>query len=241
MNIILIHGSWHGAWCWHKVIPCLQAMGHTVHAPDLPGHGRSWRVLRGRTTLAQMAQSVCTLLDQVQGPALLVAHSRHGIVASTVAQMRPDKLSGVVYLAAYMLKHGQRAASLFAKDKDSLLTPHVHVDKMALTDRLEEAAYRPGLYSDCSDADIALARALLNAGPLLPALTRLQLTDTRYGRVPRHYIELTQDQAVSLRLQRDMLQASPCASVHSIAASHSAYFSCPDTLSQVIHTISKHR
>jgi pimeloyl-ACP methyl ester carboxylesterase len=75
MNIILIHGSWHSAWCWHKVIPCLQAMGHAVHAPDLPGHGRN------------------------------------GIETSTAAQMRPDKLSEVVYLAACMLKHGQRAAS----------------------------------------------------------------------------------------------------------------------------------
>ncbi len=36
---ILIHGSWHGAWCWHKVIPLLEASGHKVIAPDLPAHG----------------------------------------------------------------------------------------------------------------------------------------------------------------------------------------------------------
>jgi pimeloyl-ACP methyl ester carboxylesterase len=238
MNTILIHGSWHGAWCWHKVIPPLEAKGHAVYAPDLPGHGRHWRLLRGRTTLAQMAHSVCELLDRLKGPSLLVAHSRHGIVASTVAQMRPHKLSGVVYLAAYMLRHGERAASFFAKDTESLLTPHIQIDKIALTDSLHEAAYRPGLYADCSDADVALAKALLNAGPLLPAVTRLKLTNDRYGRVPRHYIELTQDRAVSLSLQRIMLKASPCATVTRIDASHSAYFSCPDTLASVIHAIS---
>jgi pimeloyl-ACP methyl ester carboxylesterase len=241
MNIILIHGSWHGAWCWHKVVPCLEAMGHTVYAPDLPGHGRNWRWMRGRITLAQMASSICALLDSLPGRSLLVAHSRHGIVAATVSQMRPNKLTGAVYLAAYMLKNGQRAVSFFAKDKDSFLTPHIHVNKIALTDRLDEAAYRQGLYADCSKADITLAKSLLNAGPLLPALTRLQLTDTCYGRVPRHYIELTQDQAVSLRLQRTLVQASPCASIHSIHASHSAYFSCPDTLADVIHTIALDR
>ncbi len=52
MNIVLLHGSWHGAWCWHKVVPLLQARGHQVHVPDLPAHGRHWRVARGRTTLS---------------------------------------------------------------------------------------------------------------------------------------------------------------------------------------------
>ena len=56
MNIVLLHGSWHGAWCWHKVVPHLQAAGHGVHVPDLPAHGRHWRLARGRTTLADMAR-----------------------------------------------------------------------------------------------------------------------------------------------------------------------------------------
>ena len=241
MNIILLHGSWHGAWCWHKVIPHLEAAGHTVHAPDLPAHGRDWRWLRGRITLKQMAQSVCALLDALDGPVLLVAHSRYGIVISTVAEMRPAKLGGLVYLASYMLRSGERAADFFAKDKDSLIAPHVQVSKSTITDRLDEVAYRPGLYADCSEADVALAKSLLIAGPSLPAITRLKLTEKRYGSVPRHYIELTQDKAVSPALQKRMIAASPCATVSAIDASHSAYFSRPDELARVIHGISSYR
>ena len=240
MNIVLIHGSWHGAWCWHKVIPYLESLGHTVYAPDLPAHGRNWRFMRGRITLNQLANCVCTLLDSLNGPTLVVAHSRYGIVASTVAEMRPNKLSGLVYLAAYMLRNGERAATYFAKDTDSKLTPHVRINKATITDSLEEAAYQPYLYADCSESDVALAKALLSAGPSLPAITKLKLTLEKYGSVPRHYIELTQDKAVSPMLQKKMLAASPCASVTSIEASHSAYFSCPDKLAQVIHTISGH-
>jgi pimeloyl-ACP methyl ester carboxylesterase len=40
---VLIHGSWHGAWCWHKIIPRLEAAGHKVIAPDMPRHGRDLR------------------------------------------------------------------------------------------------------------------------------------------------------------------------------------------------------
>jgi len=237
MNIVLLHGSWHGAWCWHKVVPQLQSRGHDVHVPDLPAHGRHWKLARGLTTLSSMAASVCRMLDALDEPSLLVAHSRGGIVASTVAEQRPHKLRGIVYLAAYMLRHGERVSDFFRGDKDSLVPRSLRVSAATLTDRLDEAAYRPALYADCSDADVALARSLLTPEPSLPALTRLKLSDARYGSVKRHYIELTQDKAVSLPLQRRMIAASPCASVASIEASHSAYFSRPDRLAEAIQSI----
>lgn len=239
MNIVLLHGSWHGAWCWHKVIPYLEAEGHRVWAPDLPAHGRDWRWWRGRSTLGQMANSVCALLDTLDAPALLVAHSRGGIVASTVAERRPEKLHGLVYVAAYLLRDGERVVDCFAQDRDSLIPQHLEIRRSTITDRLKEEAYRPALYADCSEADIALARALLTPEPSLPALTRLKLSAVRYGRVPRHYIQLMQDRAVSPMLQQKMLTASPCASVSSLDASHSAYFSCPDRLAAFIHRISR--
>jgi len=237
MNIVLLHGSWHGAWCWHKVVPFLQAEGHQVHVPDLPAHGRHWRIARGRTTLAAMAGHVCRILDSLDQPALLVAHSRGGIVASTVAEMRPRKLLGVAYLAAYMLRNGERVADFVRKDKDSLVPPSLRISKTTLTDSLAEEAYRPALYADCADADVELARLLLTPEPSLPALTRLRLSEDNYGSVRRHYIELTQDKAVSLSLQRKLIAASPCASVSSIEASHSAYFSRPGELAAVVHGI----
>jgi pimeloyl-ACP methyl ester carboxylesterase len=240
MNIVLLHGSWHGAWCWHKVVPHLQQAGHQVYAPDLPAHGRDWRFARGRITLRQMAASVCELLDTLDGPSLLVAHSRGGIVASTVAEMRPEKLSGLVYLAAYMLKDGERVSDYFAMDKESLIPRNIDISKGTLTDRLRRESYRTALYADCSEADVALAEALLTAEPSLPALTRLKLSDSRYGTVARHYILLTQDRAVSLSLQKRMIAATPCASISSIDASHSAYFSCPDKLAATIDTIAGH-
>jgi pimeloyl-ACP methyl ester carboxylesterase len=237
MNIVLLHGSWHGAWCWHKVVPQLQSRGHDVLVPDLPAHGRHWKLARGLTTLSSMASTVCRILDALDQPALLVAHSRGGIVASTIAELRPQKLRGVVYLAAYMLRHGERVSDFFRSDKDSLVPPSLRISAATLTDRLGEEAYRPALYADCSDADVALARSLLTPEPSLPALTRLKLSPARYGSVKRHYIELTQDKAVSLPLQRRMIAASPCATVSSIDASHSAYFSRPEQLASAIQSI----
>lgn len=234
MEIVLLHGSWHGAWCWYKVAPLLRDAGHRVHVPDLPAHGRQWRFGRGRLTLQAMAQPVVELLDTLSEPALLVAHSRSGIVASTVAEQRPERLHGVVYLAAYLLRDGERVADSFREDRDSLVRRHLRVSRRTLTDKLADDAQQPALYADCDAHDVQLARCLLTPEPLLPALTRLRLSDARYGRVPRHYIELTQDRAVSPSLQRRMVARSPCRTVQAIDASHSAYFSRPHELSRAI-------
>src|SRR5439155_9126295 len=91
-TFILVHGSWHGAWCWHKVTAALEAAGHRVIVPDLPAHGRAWRFPRGRITLAAMTRTVTRILDSLDEPAILVAHSRGGIVASQAAGRRPTRI-----------------------------------------------------------------------------------------------------------------------------------------------------
>jgi pimeloyl-ACP methyl ester carboxylesterase len=229
-TFVLIHGSWHGAWCWYKVAAGLEAAGHRVIVPDLPAHGRAWRWARGRVTLRTMTRTVCDVLDGLDEPAVVVAHSRGGIVASQAAERRPDRVRALVYLAAYLLRDGERVVDWFRADGDSLIPPHLTLRRTRLTDMLDERAFRAALYADCSDADVALARALLTPEPSLPALTRLKLSDARFGSVPRYYIELLQDRAVSLSLQRRMHAALPCARVVSIDASHSAYFSRPSEL-----------
>jgi pimeloyl-ACP methyl ester carboxylesterase len=237
MNVILIHGSWHGAWCWHKVTPLLEKIGHRVHAIDLPGHGKDWRFARGRITLGMMAGSVAKVVAASDSPSMLVVHSRSGIVASTVAEMLPGRLSSIVYLASFMIPNGARAADIFASDKDSYIRKYVRINRFNATDKLEQKAFREGLYADCSDADVALANALLTPEPSLPALARLRLTPQRFGSVKRHYIRLTQDRAVSIQAQDRMLAAMPCSTVQSIEASHSAYFSKPDELSMAIQNV----
>jgi pimeloyl-ACP methyl ester carboxylesterase len=227
-TFILIHGSWHGAWCWYKVAPRLAAAGHTVHVPDLPAHGTNRRRVPGLVTLGAMTRTVTALLDRCREPAIVVAHSRGGIVASSAAERRPERVAALVYLAAFMLRDRERVVDRFRADHDSMIPAHLHV-RWSATDMLDRAAFRDALYADCSEEDVNLATSLLVPEPSLPALTRLRLTAGRYGSIPRTYIELRRDRAVSLALQREMVAASPCRVV-SIDASHSAYFSRADEL-----------
>ena len=104
---------------------------------------------------------------------------------------------------------------------------------------LQRQAFREALYADYLDDDVVLAFALLTPeprGPLSPTETPIRTTQENFGRIPGVYIELTQDRAVSWRAQKRMYEATPCARVLTIDASHSAYFSQPDQLTKHILT-----
>ena len=234
-RFLFVHGSWHGAWCWHKVLPHIRAERHEALAVDLPGRGRS----TATPALVGMGRAVDALASHLDARAktTVVVHSRSGIVASMLAERAPELIARTIYLASFMLPSGKRALD-YLPDRESVLTRHIDVNRLGLWDRLRPEIYREGLYADCSDADVALSAALLTREPSRPALTRLALTPVRYGTVPRGYIRLTQDRAVSLGLQDRLLNETPVDRVESIAASHSAYFSKPTDLAATILKLS---
>src|SRR6202012_2981439 len=76
-------------------------------------------------------------------------------------------------------------------------------------------------YHDCSDADVAGAKARLRPQALAALMTKVHTTPERFGRIPRVYIECTEDRALSIAMQRDMIAKSPPVDVRSLPASHS--------------------
>jgi len=233
-NFVLIHGSWHGAWCWYKVVPRLRAAGHHVEAVDLPGHGRDPADPAG-VTLGSYVERIGAAIARAPGEVVLVAHSRGGVPASQAAERYSERVERIVYLAAYLLADGETVLDHAPHDRDSLVLPSLRFDPDGHWDMLEAAAFEPALYADCPPEDVALAHSLLVPEPALPTRTPVALTDDRYGSLPRTYVELLQDRAVTLALQRRMHAAVPC-DVRAIDASHSVYFSAPDELAALLMT-----
>lgn len=239
-SFVLVHGSWHGAWCWYKIVPRLRALGHHVEAIDLPGHGRD-RSAFAEVTLDSYTDSIAAALDRAPGPSIVVAHSRGGIPASQVAEQRPERIVRLVYLAAYLQADGETVLDHAIHDSDSLVLPSLSFDPGGRWDMLAAEAFVPALYADCPPEDVALGQLLLTPEPAAPSRTPIRITDERYGTVPRTYIELLEDRAVSPALQRRMHAAMPCDEVRAIEAGHSAYFSKPDELTAHLDEIASLR
>ena len=108
-RFLLIHGAMGGAWCWEPVLPGLRAAGHEARAIDLPGQGSDTTPLP-EITLYRYADAVCDALDGMDGaggPVLLTGHSMGGMVITQAAAQRPEKLAGLVYVAAFLPQPGQ--------------------------------------------------------------------------------------------------------------------------------------
>lgn len=236
-NFVLVHGSWHGAWCWYKIVPRLRALGHYVEAVDLPGHGRD-RTDPAAVTLDTYADAIGAAIVRAPGPVTLVAHSRGGVPTSQAAERHHARIEHLVYLAAYLLADGETVLDHAVHDSESLVLPNLSFDPNGHWDMLNSEAYEPALYADCGSEDIALAHSLLIPEPALPSRTPLKLSEDRYGAIPRTYLELLEDRAVTPALQKRMHAAVPC-EVRSIEASHSAYFSKPDELTRHLNEIAQ--
>jgi pimeloyl-ACP methyl ester carboxylesterase len=235
-TFILIHGSWHSAWNWHKVIPLLEKQGHKAIAIDLPGMGRD-KTLINTIKMEETVEKICHLIDSIDGPVILVGHSKNGIMISQAAEYRPHKIEKLIYLAAYLIPNGKTQREYSIQDTEGVLKPYVTFHKELNASTLQPEIYKEGLYHDCEDDITELAKLLLSHEPIESGMTPLQLTDENYGSVPRFYIECTEDKAVTPFIQRKMYTEMPCKKVYRMATSHSPFFSAPQELSDILTEI----
>ena len=277
---VLVHGAWHGAWCYERVTALLAGHGHAAVARDLPAHGLQARfpVSYSRrpldasafgsevspvagTTLDDYVDSVIATIDQVRtlghDRVVLVAHSMGGLVATAVAQRSPDKLAKLVYLTAFMPKSGVPGISYIQAPENAgeLVSPQLLANPqttgaLRMDPRSADATYRANgklaFFGDLSATEHeAVANLLTSDVPVAPFATPIELTTTRWGAVPRHYIKCSQDMAIRPALQQRFIDeadafvpANPTR-VHSLNSSHSPFFSQPAVLADLLMRIAR--
>ncbi len=107
-SFVLVHGAWHGGWCWDRVAALLRASGHRVVAPTLTGLAERAHLLSRDITLDTFTDDVAkAILEADLREVVLVGHSFGGLPISGVADRMPERLRRLVYLDAIILQDGQ--------------------------------------------------------------------------------------------------------------------------------------
>ena len=105
---VLVHGAWHGGWCWRDVAADLRAAGHDVHVPTLTGQGERVHLMSPTVNLTTHVTDVVNLIEfEELSSVVLVGHSYAGHIIPQVADHLRERIAHVVYLDAVIARDGQ--------------------------------------------------------------------------------------------------------------------------------------
>lgn len=112
-TFVLVHGAWHGAWCYRRVASLLRAQGHEVYTPTLTGLGERSHLLGGGVNLSTHVADVVNLLRwQELTDVVLCGHSYGGMVITGAVGKAPGRVRSAVYLDAFLPGEGQSLLDL---------------------------------------------------------------------------------------------------------------------------------
>jgi pimeloyl-ACP methyl ester carboxylesterase len=118
-TFVLVHGGWHGAWCWQRVATRLRAVGHDVYIPTLSGHGDNAHRRAADINLSTHITDVVSLLrNEDLGDTVLVGHSYGGNVITGAADAEPSRVTRLVYLDGHVPEDGQSCWDLAPEFRD---------------------------------------------------------------------------------------------------------------------------
>jgi pimeloyl-ACP methyl ester carboxylesterase len=112
-TFVLIHGSWHGSWCWRKVVPLLRQQGHQVYTPTLTGMGERSHLLGPAAGLDTHIRDVLQVLFYEDlREVILVGHSYGGVLITAAAEEATDRIERLIYLDAFIPRDGDSLFSM---------------------------------------------------------------------------------------------------------------------------------
>ena len=216
--VLLVHGAWHGPWCWAKVIDALRERGVDVHATEL--HRGS---VEADTAAVQADVNRLSGGDGV----IVCGHSYGGVVISGLA---PAGVAHLVYLCAFM-PHPDDAGMFGGMAAiGGSLQKAIRLDPERSETTIDPSAAPDAFYGDCSEEDVAFALARLrpqSAFDLQVPIPRACWTER-----PSTYVVCSEDQAVPVELQREL--AKRATATVTWRASHSPFLSMPAQVAELL-------
>jgi len=198
-TFVLVHGGWHGGWCWQKVIPFLEAAGHEVYAPTLTGLAERASELSPEVGLETHIQDIVGLITEknLHG-VILVGHSYGGMVITGVVDQVPERIAHLVYLDTFVPRDGESMVDIFPMLIRQMLIRQMRKQAQAHGDgwRVDPQQKRPfgvgGIYGVTTEPDLSWVRSKVTPQPLKTFEQPVHLKNTAIvSAKPRTHIDCT--------------------------------------------------
>jgi pimeloyl-ACP methyl ester carboxylesterase len=230
-NFVLVHGAWHGGWCWQRVATPLRAGGHQVYAPTLTGLAERSHLLGRNVDLdTHTSDIVNVILWEDLSDVVLVGHSYAGWVISSVVEQVPSRVSSIVYLDAFFPEDGQRGIDLPAEP--------MRRETLAAWERGEAArpVPDPAMFGINPD-DAAWVASKLTPQPIAVALQPIRLTGARERVARKTYIRATGTARAHYDAYAARLRGDPTWRVYDVPCGHDVMIDMPDRLVEILQEV----
>ena len=230
-TVVLIHGAWHGPWCFDKVVTGLEPRGVPVVTVERRRMHEPSGQLRGVTDSAENEAIVRAALDEIDGPVVALGHSFGG-VSLTTAPLGNDNVKHLVYLTAIMPDTDGSMPDNFANPE---LVGAIQAGEDGST-TVQEDLIRQIFYGKCSDQDVDRAmQELVRDEAAIPLGDAPR--DTAWSQITTTYVVCTEDQALLAEGQRTLARRAD--RVVEWSTDHSPFFSTPQLMVDLLDNLAR--
>ena len=236
-NYLLVHGAWHGAWCWRRVLPLLAQAGHRAHAVTLTGVGERAHLLSPSIDLETHITDVMAAMDaEEMDEVILVVHSYAGMLGTAVADRRPERLRHLVYLDAVLPKPGESWSSTHASATRQARIAAAQADPLFSFPAPDASVF--GLAAE----DHAWVQRRQTRHPGKPYTHVLNFDAQRVASVPRTFVNCTEPPLATIDISRQRMRDPgfwagawlPGSRVLEMATGHDPMVSDPEGLANIL-------
>lgn len=226
-DFVLVHGAWHGAWCWKKILPGLWAAGHRAFAVTLTGTGeRAHQLAPGIALRTHIDDAAAVIEAEELRQAILVGHSYGGMVITGVADRMPERIARLVYLDAVVPLPGESWSSTHPAQ-----TQAQRRQAIAATGSIPPAD--PGLFGLAGeDAQWVARRQTPHPGGVYD--DPLQFDAARVAALARTFIDCNAPALATIAVMRERVRRQPGWQLREIATGHDAMISAPGELLRLL-------
>lgn len=223
-TFVLIHGAWHGGWCWVRVRDRLQKQGHTVFTPTLTGIGERTHLLTAGIDLSTHVADVLNVLRfENLTDVVLCGHSYAGFVISAVAEKAAERIGSMVYLDAFYPFDGERMVDVTGAQVRDAILAGAERGEIAVPPRPAEA-FR------VNARDRAWVDAMCRPHPIGTMLAPVRLTGANERIAKRSYIRARDYPNPGFDAAVERLKGRPGWQLFEAACGHDVMVDAPDWL-----------
>jgi len=230
-TFVLVHGAWHGGWCWVRVAGRLRALGHTVYTPTQTGLGERRHLLSKDITLDIFTQDIVNLIEAEElSEVILVGHSFGGLGISGVADLMPDRIRRLVYLDSLIVEGGKSPLSAFP--------PEIAAARKKLAEETSRGVSlpppAPSAFGVSDPKDAEWLKRRLTPHPFGTYLSPLNIKGPAGNGLPRTYLACTNPIYAALEGVRQWVKTQQGWTWREIPTGHNAMVIEPEVLTRML-------